>query len=277
MKFDGTEVTVTVEVSDGKKSRTYVFNITGDQSIPALKDLVVSTSNSYADDAAYLSLDPVFTQERYEYTASMYNGKNEFLNIFAETEEKDAKVTVESVRGTKKINNYGHTAGSGNASRIAVYFGDEEAEATVKVNVETKSGKKASYQVVLQRKDSYPPQITEARAVRYDEKRVRVTFTSNEMGNYQYKIVKPGETPEFDLSGSVELMTRDDNSLDLMLPETEEREVWILAKDIAGNQMSTPVRIPVTSYKEILVRIKTVPTDASVTVKNILEGKYIQD
>ena len=32
--------------------------------------------------------------------------------------------------------------------------------------------------------------------------------------------------------------------------------------------MSTPVRIPVTSYKEILVRIKTVPTDASVTVKN---------
>lgn len=68
MKFDGTEVTVTVEVSDGKKSRTYVFNVTGDQSIPALKDLVVSTSNSYADDAAYLSLDPVFTQERYEYT-----------------------------------------------------------------------------------------------------------------------------------------------------------------------------------------------------------------
>ena len=34
---------------------------------------------------------------------SMYNGKNEFLNIFAETEETDAKVTVESVRGTKKI------------------------------------------------------------------------------------------------------------------------------------------------------------------------------
>ena len=37
---------------------------------------------------------------------------NEFLNIFAETEETDAKVTVESVRGTKKINNYGHTARS---------------------------------------------------------------------------------------------------------------------------------------------------------------------
>ena len=268
VKFDGTEAAVTVEVSDGKKSRTYVFHITGDQSIPALKNLVVSTSNSYADDAAYLSLDPAFTQERYEYTASMYNEKNEFLNIFAETEETDAKVTVESVRGTKKINNYGHTAGSGNASRIAVYFGDEEAEATVKVNVETKSGKKASYQVILQRKDSYPPKITEARAVRYDEKRVRVTFTSNEMGNYQYKIVKPGETPEFDLSGSVELMTRDDNSLDLMIPETEEREVWILAKDIAGNQMSTPVRIQLTSYEEIRIMIKTVPTDATVTVKN---------
>ena len=96
----------------------------------------------------------------------------------------------------------------------------------------------------------------------------RVTFTSNEMGNYQYKIVKPGETPEFDLSGSVELMTRDDNSLDLMIPETEEREVWILAKDIAGNQMSTPVRIQLTSYEEIRIMIKTVPTDATVTVKN---------
>ena len=39
-----------------------------------------------------------------------------------------------------------------------------------------------------------------------------------------------------------------------MIPETEEKEIWILAKDIAGNQMSTPVKIPVIEYKEIPVR-----------------------
>ena len=266
--FDGTGTSIQVQVSKGNKSRTYVFNITGDESSPLLKNLAVSTSNSYTDDTGYLALEPAFTQERYEYTAEMYNGKNEFLNIFVEPQEDDASVTAEGIRGTKKINNYGHTAGSGSASRIAVYFGEEEAEAAVKVTVKTKSGKTASYQVILQRRDIYPPKLSDARAVRYDAERVRITFASNEMGNYQYKIVKLGETPEFDLSGSVELMTRGQNSLDLMIPETEEREIWILAKDIAGNQMSTPVKIPVTEYKEIPITIKTVPADAGVRVTN---------
>lgn len=90
----------------------------------------MSTSNSYTDDTGYLALEPAFTQERYEYTAEMYNGKNKFLNIFAEPQEEDAFVTVEGIRGTKKINNYGHTAGSGSASRITVY-GDERQSLNV--------------------------------------------------------------------------------------------------------------------------------------------------
>lgn len=90
----------------------------------------MSTSNSYTDDTGYLALEPAFTQERYEYTAEMYNGKNKFLNIFAEPQEEDASVTVEGIRCTKKINNYGHTAGSGSASRIAVY-GDERQSLNV--------------------------------------------------------------------------------------------------------------------------------------------------
>lgn len=73
--FDGTGTSIQVQVSKGNKSRTYVFNITGDESSPLLKNLAVSTSNSYTDDTGYLALEPAFTQERYEYTAEMYNGK----------------------------------------------------------------------------------------------------------------------------------------------------------------------------------------------------------
>lgn len=43
----------------------------------------------------------------------------------------------------------------------------------------------------------YPPKLSDVRAVRYDAERGRITFASNEMENYQYKIVKPVETPEF--------------------------------------------------------------------------------
>lgn len=155
----------TVDVSSGQaevqvlaqclgKSRKYVFHITRDQSVPALGNLTVSTSNTYSNVPARLAISPAFDRNTAEYRV-LYTGDRDFINIFAETEESDAEVTAAGIQGTLKVSIFGKTTGSGNASRIAIYLdkSPEIQEAKVRITVRTRTGKTGDYILTIQRKE----------------------------------------------------------------------------------------------------------------------------
>lgn len=155
----------TVDVSSGQaevqvlaqclgKSRKYVFHITRDQSVPALGNLTVSTSNTYSNVQARLAISPAFDRNTAEYRV-LYTGDRDFINIFAETEESDAEVTAAGIQGTLKVSIFGKTTGSGNASRIAIYLdkSPEIQEAKVRITVHTRTGKTGDYILTIQRKE----------------------------------------------------------------------------------------------------------------------------
>ena len=155
----------TVDVSSGQaevqvlaqclgKSRKYVFHITRDQSVPALANLTVSTSNTYSNVQARLAISPAFDRNTAEYRV-LYTGDRDFINIFAETEESDAEVTAAGIQGTLKVSIFGKTTGSGNASRIAIYLdkSPEIQEAKVRITVRTRTGKTGDYILTIQRKE----------------------------------------------------------------------------------------------------------------------------
>ena len=265
--FQGKDVPVTAVVSKNGKSTKYVFTVTGDHSSALLANLTVSTSNAYTDGGSRIGLKPEFTSEQKEYMTETYTGNSTRMNIFALPEEDSASVTAEGIRGIKKITNFGKTSGSGKAHRIAVYFGDNESEALVKVTVQTRTGKTEVYQVLLRRADVYPPVLSGKKAVRYENNKIRVTFTSNEKGSYAYVSGKAGETPSF-TGDFTETMAQGENTLDLTVPDKEEKVLYILAKDETGNIMEAPYAISIHVYAGINVAIKVTPSDAEIKVVN---------
>lgn len=267
VSFQGDDVPVTAVVSKNGKSTKYTFTVTGDHSSPLLSNLTVSTSNAYTDGGSRIGLEPEFTPEQKEYTTEVYDGNSNRINIFALPEEDSASVTAEGIRGIKKITNYGKTSGSGKAHRIAVYFGDDESEALVKVTVQTRTGKTEVYQVLLRRADVYPPVLSGKKAVRYENNKIRVTFTANEKGSYAYVLGKAGETPSF-TGDFTETMAQGENTLDLTVPDKEEKVLYILAKDENGNIMEAPYAISIHVYAGINVAIKVTPSDAEIKVVN---------
>lgn len=264
-EFAGEEIPVTAVISKNGKSRRYVFTLTGDRSSAALKNLTVSSSNTYADTDKQIPLNPSFAADRYEYTTECYEGEGSQLNIFVEPEDESATVHAEGISGTRKVNDFGLTAGSGKAHRIAVYFAEEEAQAQVRIQVQTKTGKTASYTVVLRRTDVYPPILTDGQAARYENVKVRITFTSNEAGRYAYQMVTAEQKPEFSQEFPNQ-MIQGSNTIDLTVPEEEDRQVYILACDQDGNRMSQPLCISVPAYRTFIVNIRTIPEDAMVEI-----------
>ena len=267
VEFQKEDVPVTVVVSKNGKNTEYVFNVTGDHSSALLSNLTVSTSNAYADGGNRVALETDFVPEQKEYTTEVYSGSSSRLNIFALPEENSASVTAEGIRGIKKITNFGKTAGSGKAHRIAVYFGDNESEALVKVTVQTRSGKTEVYQVLLRRADVYPPVLSGKKVVRYENSSVRVTFTANEKGSYAYAFGTAEEVPAFN-EEFPEAMAQGDNTLELTVPDKEERTLYILAKDESGNIMVEPYAIPIHAYAGVDITIKVTPSDAEIKVVN---------
>ena len=267
LAFDGEDTPVTVVVSKKGRSTQYVFNVTGDHSSPLLSNLTVSTSNAYADGGNRIALETEFTPEQKEYATKVYTGTSNRMNIFALPEEDSATVTAEGIRGIKKITNFGKTAGSGKAHRIAVYFGDNDSEALVKVTVQTRTGKKEYYQVLLRRADVYPPVLSGKKVVRYENNKVRVTFTANEKGSYAYMFGTAEETPSF-TEDFTETLAQGENTIELSVPDKEEKTLYILAKDEQGNVMAQPYAISIHAYAGVEVAIKTTPSDAETEVVN---------
>lgn len=152
---------VTVNVNAAGKSRSYLFHLVWDRSVPVFEKMAVSTSNTYSNVANHLEISPVFNSAITSYRV-IYTGTREFLNIFAELSDSTATVTAEGISGTGKIVVLGKVTGSGNAHRIAMYFdpGKPLAEAKVKLTVTAKSGKKTEYILVIQRTDTLSPTPT---------------------------------------------------------------------------------------------------------------------
>ena len=163
-KSDGTYVTdvssgsaeVKVKVIQGDKSREYIFHLTKDHGNSLLASMIVSTSNTYGNTAAYLPMTPTFnstvTNYTVEYLADKAENKQSFLRVYVEKTESDATIKAEAVSGITKVTN----ADSGNATRFNVYWEDGVDEATVKFVVTAKAGSKTEYFLTIQRKAKAP-------------------------------------------------------------------------------------------------------------------------
>ena len=174
---DGT-ATVTVNAVCGNDTKKYEFTIREKSSNANASVLRVNASNSYT--SSVLTSTPAFNANNLEYTVK-YTGTNRFINVWADTEDKNATVQVfaESEVGTStKKNADGSipvTATNSGYNRYAIYFTTDYAYAKVKVVVSAEDGlTKKEYVVTINRTTgtitpspevTATPEVTETPAV----------------------------------------------------------------------------------------------------------------
>ena len=173
---DTAATTVTVKKSVGGKTyvRSYTLNMSSANNNSNLEGLVINTSNtvpssmvdqgeSHTNEEG-IGYDPVFDAGTQNYVSRIYEGNREFVNVWVQTEDKEATVKAYPVDGVG--NELAHVEddgslpciGNGRAKRIPVYWIKGQTSAEIKVVVtppsEREEAQKA-YNIVLVRSQEY--------------------------------------------------------------------------------------------------------------------------
>ena len=259
---------IEVAVYNNQQKRTYQFILLSIGSDATLSKLVVSDSNNVNATANYLSINPSFSPEQTQYTTEIYSGDKKFLNIYASPTGKFAKVAATPREGVRRIMRFEGTAGTGGMTRFAVYF--EEGYSTAEVTLTVTAGDgvtKQEYQVSLVRTDLYPPVLTQEKVWRIDEDTAQISFVSNETGYYYIQAVPSGAAvPQFDLSKPGTELAQGQNTCMLDQLQGAGRDIYILAVDSLGNQMSAPHKLTLAGHQELEVTFDVTPAQAVVQV-----------
>ncbi len=98
--------------------------------------------------------------------------------------------------------------------------------------------------------DTTPPTLTAGTVNRTSDTDATVTFTSDEAGTYFYEVVDSGEGAPTDItSGTSYTLTNDTNTITLANLTAGAKDIYIIAKDAAGNQSAT-LKIEIPTYVE---------------------------
>lgn len=142
-------------------TRTYKLTITSASNNAYLKDMKVSTSNTWG--SSLVEYDPAFSKTTTSYTTRNYSESNRsFMNIWPVAEDSGSTVTVTPVAdvGNDKdhyLKDDGNIEGitSGSHVRYPVYFVKGKLSATVRITVTSQSGKlEKQYEMTLLRDKS---------------------------------------------------------------------------------------------------------------------------
>ena len=116
---------------------------------------------------------------------------------------------------------------------------------------------------IAAKSDTTPPMLTAGTVNRTSDTDATVTFTSDEAGTYFYEVVNSGEGAPADItSGTIYTLTSDTNIITLTNLTAGAKDIYIVAKDAAGNQSAT-LKIEIPTYVEPVYSISadTTPLD----------------
>ncbi len=116
---------------------------------------------------------------------------------------------------------------------------------------------------IAAKSDTTPPMLTAGTVNRTSDTDATVTFTSDEAGTYFYEVVNSGEGAPTDItSGTIYTLTSDTNIITLTDLTAGAKDIYIVAKDAAGNQSAT-LKIEIPTYVEPVYSISadTTPLD----------------
>ena len=103
---------------------------------------------------------------------------------------------------------------------------------------------------IAAKSDTTPPTLTAGTVNRSSDKDATVTFNSNEAGTYFYNVVDSGASEPTDItSGTSYNLNSDTNTITLTDLTAGAKDIYIVAKDAAGNQSAT-LKIEIPTYVE---------------------------
>ena len=103
---------------------------------------------------------------------------------------------------------------------------------------------------IAAKSDTTPPTLTAGTVNRSSDKDATVTFNSNEAGTYFYNVVDGGASEPTDItSGTSYNLNSDTNTITLTDLTAGAKDIYIVAKDAAGNQSAT-LKIEIPTYVE---------------------------
>lgn len=213
-----------------------------------LKELYISSSDAWGK--GILKLDPALNKDWDRYKA-VYDGERQSLNIWPVAEEEHAQIKVYALSGVKYStveqdetiketqNEEGHTYWK-------IYFGDQEKEARVRLEVTAEDGARRDYYLTLEITDKTAPVLKKVSASRLSSSEASVVYKTSERGQCYYRVVDAGkkhQNPDTSKEGRDVQAGTDTITLNGL--SEGAKDIVIVVKDDAGN-ISDPlvIRIP---------------------------------
>ena len=141
---------------------------------------------------------------------------------------------------------------------------------TVKAENNAGSNSKEYTLHIAAKPDTTPPTLTAGTVNRTSDKDATVTFHSDEAGTYYYEVVESGTAePTINTTGTGTSCDTTEQTISLTnLSGTSAKDIYIVAKDTAGNQ-STTLKMEIPAYVEPTTPSQpTTPADTDHTVQS---------
>lgn len=213
-----------------------------------LKELYISSSDSWGK--GILKLDPVLNKDWDRYKA-VYDGERQSLNIWPVAEDEHAVIRIYSLSGVKYSTvqddeTIKETHDEEGRTYWKIYFGDQEKEARVRMQVTAEDGTTKDYYLTLGITDTTAPVLKKVSASRVSSSQASVVYKTGERGKCYYSIADAGKKLKSpDTSGEGRDVLAGTDTLTLTGLSEGAKDIMIVVKDDAGN-VSDPlvIRIP---------------------------------
>lgn len=213
-----------------------------------LKELYISSSDTWGK--GILKLDPALNKDWDRYKA-VYDGERQSLNIWPVAEEEHAQIKVYALSGVKystveQDETIRETQDEEGHTYWKIYFGDQEKESRVRLEVTAEDGTRKDYYLTLEITDKTAPVLKKVSASRVSSSEASVVYKTSERGQCYYRIVDAGkkhQNPDTSKEGREVLAGTDTLTLNGL--SEGAKDIIIVVKDDAGN-VSNPlvIRIP---------------------------------